>query len=505
MTIANALGWTLLHAIWEGALISLLLAAALCFVRSPRLRYVAACVALAATLGCFAVTLARLMPADSSVVRLVPVLSPASPADTGRFAFTLSEPQGITLPPWIAPLWMIGVVLFQLRALGGWVAVRRFRRTGVCVAARHWQARVNELATRLHIARPVALLQSSLAEVPVVTGHLRPVILMPLGVLTGLPCAQVETILMHELAHIRRHDYLINLVQTFAEGLLFYHPAVWWISNLIRKERENCCDDLVVATSGGAHQYAIALAALAESRWDRQEIAMAATGGNLGKRIRRLLNQPEGPRAGLAPVFGASLIVIVFAAVMAAYQADQTKLQPAGVISAAEQTEQAPETAYTKWLKEDVAYIITDAERTAFKKLVTDQEREHFIEQFWELRDPTPGTVENEFKEEHYRRIRYVNDHYSAAAAFPGWKTDRGRIYIKYGPADEIESHPSGGKYTRPAEEGGGVTTTYPFEQWRYKFIDGIGTNVVIEFVDSTGTGRYEMTRDPKQKEKDMA
>jgi GWxTD domain-containing protein len=122
---------------------------------------------------------------------------------------------------------------------------------------------------------------------------------------------------------------------------------------------------------------------------------------------------------------------------------------------------------WKKWLNEDVFYIITDEEKAAFKRLQTDEEKQQFVEQFWLRRDPTPDTEENEYKEEHYRRIAYANDHY--ASGIPGWKTDRGMIYIKYGPADEIESHPSGGSYERPQEEGGGETSTYPFEQWRYR------------------------------------
>jgi GWxTD domain-containing protein len=157
------------------------------------------------------------------------------------------------------------------------------------------------------------------------------------------------------------------------------------------------------------------------------------------------------------------------------------------------------ETPYRKWLNEDVAYIITDEERQAFKRLQTDEEREQFIEQFWLRRDPSPDTVENEFKEEHYRRIAYANEHY--ASGIPGWKTDRGRMYITYGPADEIESHPSGGTYERPPEEGGGETSTYPFEQWRYRYIDGVGTNIIIEFVDPTMSGEYRMTMDPSEKD----
>jgi GWxTD domain-containing protein len=157
------------------------------------------------------------------------------------------------------------------------------------------------------------------------------------------------------------------------------------------------------------------------------------------------------------------------------------------------------ETPYRKWLSEDVAYIITDDERAAFKRLSTDDEREQFIEQFWMRRDPTPDSAENEFKEEHYRRIAYANERY--ASGIPGWKADRGRIYITFGPPDEIESHPSGGSYQRPPEEGGGTTSTYPFEQWRYRWIEGIGTDIIIEFVDPTMTGEYRMTMDPSEKD----
>jgi GWxTD domain-containing protein len=157
------------------------------------------------------------------------------------------------------------------------------------------------------------------------------------------------------------------------------------------------------------------------------------------------------------------------------------------------------EGAYKKWLEEEVPYIITNEERAAFKKLSTDDEKEQFIEGFWERRNPNPGSPENEFKEEYYRRIAYANEHF--ASGIPGWKTDRGRIYIMYGPADEVESHPSGGDYTRPIEEGGGTTSTYPFEQWRYRYIDGIGTNIILEFVDPTMTGEYHLTIDPGEKD----
>lgn len=157
------------------------------------------------------------------------------------------------------------------------------------------------------------------------------------------------------------------------------------------------------------------------------------------------------------------------------------------------------ERPYKSWLETDVLYIITDEERKAFKNFTTAEEMEQFIEQFWMRRDPTPDSMENEYKEEHYRRMAYANERF--ASGIPGWKTDRGRIYITFGPPDEIESHPSGGTYERPYEEGGGTTSTFPFEKWRYRWIEGIGTDVVIEFVDPTMTGEYRMTMDPSEKD----
>jgi GWxTD domain-containing protein len=141
---------------------------------------------------------------------------------------------------------------------------------------------------------------------------------------------------------------------------------------------------------------------------------------------------------------------------------------------------------YTRWLNEDVVYIITAQERSFFQSLETDEDRNHFIEQFWLRRDPTPGTPENEYKDEHYRRIGYANRHFETAQHVPGWKTDRGRIYIMFGPPDELDAHPNGDA-SRP----------YPWERWQYKFIQGLGSNIFMEFTDPDGKGEFHMTRDP--------
>ena len=157
------------------------------------------------------------------------------------------------------------------------------------------------------------------------------------------------------------------------------------------------------------------------------------------------------------------------------------------------------DTPYKQWLNEDVIYIISPEERQAFLQLATNEEREQFIEQFWLRRSSNPDLPDNDFKEEHYRRIAYTNEHF--ASGIPGWKTDRGRMYIMWGPADEVESHPSGGTYDRPMEEGGGSTTTYPWETWRYRYMEGIGENVIWEFVDPSGSGEYHLTMDPSEKD----
>ena len=157
------------------------------------------------------------------------------------------------------------------------------------------------------------------------------------------------------------------------------------------------------------------------------------------------------------------------------------------------------DTPYRTWLEEDVVYIITPDERNAFLQLETNEEREQFIEQFWLRRSSNPDLPDNDFKEEHYRRIAYANEHF--ASGIPGWRTDRGRIYIIWGKPDEIESHPTGGTYDRPMEEGGGSTTTYPWETWRYRYLEGIQENVILEFVDPSSSGEYHLTMDPSEKD----
>jgi GWxTD domain-containing protein len=467
--VSEALGWTVLHSLWEGALIALALAAALACSRSSRVRYGAGCAALLALLCSFGFTLLRLLPeAYDGAPNQIHVTAPVW-RDLPRLSLNKGLfPDVTALIPWLAPLWLCGVCLFYCRYAAGWVSSQKLRSRGVCNAPAPWQRSFTQLATELKISRPVVLLESFFAEAPLVMGHFRPAILVPLGFLAGLPPDQVEAILLHELAHVCRSDYLVNVCQRLVEGLLFYHPAAWWISRVIRTERENCCDDMVVARRGDAHAYAAALVELEKNRfekWTPQQTAVAADGGNLVKRIRRLL-YPKSPSGIWAPAMAAVVLLVSSGVLFAAWRMEPAPQQPG---------------PWQKWLNEDVVYIISDEEKAAFEHLTSDEDRQHFVEQFWERRDPTPGTPENEFKEEHYRRIVFANKHFRTASGAPGWQTDRGHIYIVYGPPDEIDSHPK-----RP-------NTAYGVEEWKYLKVEGIGGEQLFSFFDRTGGGDFRL------------
>jgi GWxTD domain-containing protein len=481
--LANALGWTLFHSLWEATAVALALLGIFFVVRSAHARYVSACIALAVIALGFVFTLFLVLPEGSAGVPIaIRDLPAARLAGDGWMAAISERLRAEDALPWLAPFWFAGVILFQLRSLGSWIAARHLRNRGVCPAPDLWQQRLAELCARIRLTKPVALLDSCLTNIPVVIGNLRPAILVPIGFLSGMPECQVEAILLHELAHVLRRDYLVNLIQTVVEGFLFYHPAVWWISSAIRSERENRCDDMVVAAGSEAREYAVALTTLEQNRQTLQKTALAATGGSLMKRIRRLLNTSENERklsllGAPGPVLSTGVILVTAALAFMAW--------PVMSPSAHAQTNQAQD-RWQKWLGEDVPWIITDEERNAFRQLTTDAERAQFIEQFWLKRDPTPLTPENEFRDEYYRRIGFANGRFTSQSGVPGWRTDRGRIYIRFGPPDEIDSH--------PAANGG---QTPAFETWRYRFIEGVGNNVLMDFVDTKGNGEFSMTRDP--------
>ena len=345
------LGWTLVHFLWQGAAIALVAACVLWALRrrSAEARYAFACGALALIAVCPLVTFAVLpqrpasaltnerMGAESqSSVRPAAARGDAAPAfliadDVRAIApapSTLTRVRHIAdgLLPWLVALWAAGVVVLSVRLLGGYLGVQRARCRAIEAPHPAMQRRLAELARRMGVTRPVRLLQSAHVAGPAVVGVLRPVILFPVWALTGLWPIQIEAILAHELAHITRHDYLVNLLQSIIETLLFYHPAVWWLSARIRQERENCCDDVAAEVCGDPAFYASSLAELDEVRGEPLALAMAATGGGLLPRIRRLLrieSRDSGFDAWTSGTLAATLVLAVMVILLARSNANR--------------------------------------------------------------------------------------------------------------------------------------------------------------------------------------
>lgn len=313
----ETLGGVLLHFLWQGTLIAILLAIALWAIRAraAALRYTVCCAAMLLMIAAPLLTLALALALPSA-----PPALPGSAAFPGRLLpyqplveTLVHSPLGPALP-WIVAVWIAGVALLSMRLIGGWRRARSMTRSGVSSVAVAIEERAATLARRLGVTRPVKLLQSSMAHVPCAIGWLKPVILIPAGLITGLTPTQLESLLAHEIAHIRRYDYLFNLFQIAIETILFYHPAVWWTSRQMRQEREHCCDDLAVATCGDALTYARALAELEGFRAAAPRLAVAATGGDLMQRVRRLV-APELRDSGFP---SSAIVVIGIAALMLA-------------------------------------------------------------------------------------------------------------------------------------------------------------------------------------------
>jgi len=309
-----------LHFLWEGLALAAVYAVGRKWTErsfGPNARYVAACVALAMMAAAPVVTWIALGPPPANSVA-ASFTAPLSDYATSVFSSTsvllpASAPGGGAAPLllWVVAIWLMGAMAFWIRMLGGWILTERLRSRLARRASGEWQQALERLKTRLSVSRPVQLLVSSLVQAPVVVGWLRPAVLVPVGALAGLPADQVEALLLHELAHIRRHDYLVNLWQGVVEAILFYHPAVWWISGHIRVERELCCDDMAVAASGDVLTYARALAGLESARPPHAGMVIAASGGSLVNRVARLAGRPRpAPRtfSGSATIMAAMII-----------------------------------------------------------------------------------------------------------------------------------------------------------------------------------------------------
>jgi uncharacterized protein (TIGR03435 family) len=349
-------GWTLVHFLWQGAGIAAIAFVLLALLRqrSPQTRYAVACAALVAMLAAPIVTAGVLsrtsavtasgtslpvpVPADadadaipnarslitnlilarslSSVDVVAPVLPRGSVSKAGLPRRSVAETGPRAWLPMVVLLWIVGVGVLLLRLFGGWWRINRLHRASRAATPSMWADAAERIAATLGLSLRVHVVDSPLVDTPTVIGWVKPVVLLPVAAFAGLSASQVEAILAHELAHIRRHDFLVNLLQTFAETILFYHPAVWWLSACIRAEREHCCDVVALSVCGDAVSYAEALVQLESWRTAHSRLAVAATGGTLLTRVRRLLGAPadDRPRAfGTLVVAGIVVLVICVA------------------------------------------------------------------------------------------------------------------------------------------------------------------------------------------------
>jgi uncharacterized protein (TIGR03435 family) len=313
------LGLTLIHLLWQGAVVVAIYAAARRWsarTLGPNARYSLACAALIAMAIVPLVTwmmLSNPLPESAAVTFTAPLSAPRTDFVPAISRLLPSEVDAV-LPAqflsWVVALWFIGATSFSLRLLGAWIFAERVRHRMVRAASLEWQQTLNRLKARISVTRPVRLLVSGLVEAPAAIGWFRPIVLVPAGALAGLPSAHMEALLLHELAHIRRHDYLVQILQSVVEAIFFYHPGVWWISGHMRIERELCCDDIAVSITGDAVMYARALAEFDSARFV-QSTVVAANGGSVAERIARLLGRSSvAGRSSIGTATAAALILL---------------------------------------------------------------------------------------------------------------------------------------------------------------------------------------------------
>lgn len=331
--VAQALGRALLHFIWQGALLALVLwiVGTIAPPAAARLRYAASYLIMLLMPITLVVTAAWSSRSEPGAVPLVPRFSMWIPATTPEqvvyYAPTASAPHA-GISGWFVCFWIVGVLFLSTRAAGGWIGVRKLKH-GARPAGAELESIVRNLRRRLRVLAPVRLCTSAMVRIPTALGWFQPYILLPMTALTGLSAAQIEAILAHELAHIRRHDYLLNLLQTAIETVLFYHPAVWWVGKQVRLEREHCCDDIAVAVCGSAFEYANALAEMEQIRGEIPAGAMAAAGGDLLGRIRRVLGRKDHTSRSMGTVAAAVLVLsIVGATAVVSLYATPQEAQP---------------------------------------------------------------------------------------------------------------------------------------------------------------------------------
>lgn len=416
------------------------------------------------------------MPVLMQLMKIVIALMPTSAAvwipvtDSPFFLRPLAAISNVSPPSsfeWSTlALMLYGIIAswFLLRLLSGLVSGRRLRKSSVPLEE-SW-TRGSDVRVSPELA------------IPVTCGS---TILLPAD-WREWSTFKREAVLLHEQSHVRRRDFYVHFLASLHRAVFWFTPLGWWLERELLDLAEQSCDDDAIRKMKDPVSYAEVLVELAkrQSRTGLVVLAMAR-GKTVERRVERALRETPiilSTSPLRRTVFAASVVLLIGLAAGSRLVDAETVFPPAPVVSQAPpQTPQATQ-ALAAWPAQEVPDIITDEERAAFGNLRVDVEREQFIRQFWLRRDPSPGTTENEFRDEYYRRIAVANQPFTTGA--PGWLTDRGRISIRYGLPDEIETHAQ-------------TATASPFEAWRYRFIEGIGANVILEFVDAAGNGDYRL------------
>lgn len=461
-----------------------------------------------------------------------------------------------TLPAVLAAVWISGIVAVLAIWIRTRLQTRRILRTGRRTVA------VPKSALGLADVRVSPSVSS-----PGVYGLLRPVLLLPEDIEGRLTPDELDAVVAHEIAHVRRRDNLTTAFHMIVTAVFWFHPFVWWIGRQLVNERERASDEAALGSGHSAEAYAEGLLKICRASVGLPaECVSGISSSNLKARVEGIMRHHKIRSRGRVASVAIGLVAIVVVAApliwglstpeftfaaetRVAEPEERSRQEPAETVEPAvpvagtgeaiaegvslvqwlEQEAQARITDEERrafesletdeererfieqfwlrreaspggiWVEQEVPYIITAEEREAFESLGAEEERERFIEQFWLRRDPTPGTGANEFRDEHYRRIAYANENFGFEGT-AGWRTDRGALYIIHGEPDSKEGRPDGGAHYLPPSEGGAQVMVYPFEQWRYRYIEGLGQEIVFEFVDAQATGNYRLALTPHTK-----
>jgi GWxTD domain-containing protein len=409
---------------------------------------------------------------------------------------SLSRPFATTAPAeasaWplvISALWLAGSLFFAARACRHWLDIAGMVRRASLSTEGPAIAALRKAGGALIVQKHLPVVVSTTAMEPGLFGILRPALVLPSGLDTRLTAIQLETVMTHELWHLRRRDNLWAAMHAAVQTIFWFHPLVWWLTSRLVDERERACDEAVLESNLEAEAYAEAMITICKHYMSAPlKFVSGVTGSTLERRIEAIMTYKFATKLDIHRkllLAAAAMLTIAGPVLIGVFDVQAIPAVNVGRLLRSSVTPQTrTSNVFEKWLNEDVVYLISEEERKAFENLRFDEEREHFIENFWLRRDPTPGTPENEFKVEHYGRLAYVNTRF--AWAQPGWTTDRGRILILLGKPYEIESHPRGG-------DAAGGSPTYPYETWGYQYVEGLGNNVRFTFIDPAGTGEYRL------------